>query len=536
MMHAQADLTGLGKPVRSTTYPVILLLILFGVPLLLLNWPDAAPPPPDWAGYPWAYTREPQPPADEDAVTVIFVGDLLLGRGVEPNADPLADVADWLAAADLTVGNLEGYITAHPPAAATSTSGPDQPIYLPMPVTAVATLRRAGFDILSVANNHSQDGGPDGLAETVRHLQNGGLTAIGVPQQAALIREVRGVRLAFLAFNTVSTPEMVADWDMATAVAAIAAARQQADAVIVNIHWGQEYEARAAPVQERLAQTLLAAGADLIVGHHPHVVQPIQVTDTAVVAYSLGNLLFDQNHDGLALRAVFDGDGLVGVQALPVWAGIRPHLWPAAEAPTRLQTILPPPPRLSFACDPAACTPVELPPAAQSGRFYGGQIDLTGDGVAETVRLEGEAVVVYAGDTAVWRSPADWRVLDVALGDPNDDGRYEMMLAIWRADGGGYERSQPYMVGYRGVRYDLLWGGRPVGDPIQELALGDVDGDGIEELIVIEELADGSAQAISVWQWEGWTFGLQWRSTHDEPDRRYQNLLFADGVLSVTLD
>ena len=147
----------------------------------------------------------------------------------------------------------------------------------------------------------------------------------------------------------------------------------------------------------------------------------------------------------------------------------------------------------------------------------------------EVVQLVGEGVTVYAGGEAVWRSPAGWRVVDVALGDPNDDGRYEMMLAIWRADGAGYERSQPYMVGYRGGRYDLMWGGRPVGDPIQELALGDVDGDGIEELMVIEELADGSAQAVSVWQWQGWTFGLQWRSVVG----CYQDLVFAAGAFAV---
>ncbi len=163
-------------------------------------------------------------------------------------------------------------------------------------------------------------------------------------------------------------------------------------------------------------------------------------------------------------------------------------------------------------------------PEAPSGQFFSGQIDLTGDGVLETVRREGERVVVYQDGTAVWRSPDDWRVVDVALGDPNDDGRYEIMLAIWRADGAGYERSQPYIVGYRGGVYDLLWGGRPVADPIRELELGDVDGDGIAELVVIVEGAAGTA--VAVWQWQGWTFSLQWRS---EPGD-YADLVLAGGA------
>jgi hypothetical protein len=155
---------------------------------------------------------------------------------------------------------------------------------------------------------------------------------------------------------------------------------------------------------------------------------------------------------------------------------------------------------------------VDALPANEDGRFFSGQVDLTGDGNPELVRRQGEQITVYEGGVAVWHSPDEWRVMDVALGDPNDDGRYEIMLAIRQKDAAGHERSQPYIVGHRGGRYNLLWGGRPLADPIQALAVGDVDGNGKDELIVIEELADGSAQALSVWRWTGWTFSLVWRS------------------------
>ncbi|MCB0020529.1 MAG: hypothetical protein KDE09_22205, partial [Anaerolineales bacterium] len=85
--------------------------------------------------------------------------------------------------------------------------------------------------------------------------------------------------------------------------------------------------------------------------------------------------------------------------------------------------------------------------------------------------------------------------------------------------------SQPYIIGYRGGRYDLLWGGRPVADSIQELVVADVDGDGLQELAVIEVLADGSGQHLTIWRWSGWAFTLRWRS---EPGC-YQDLRFAGG-------
>jgi hypothetical protein len=107
----------------------------------------------------------------------------------------------------------------------------------------------------------------------------------------------------------------------------------------------------------------------------------------------------------------------------------------------------------------------------------------------------------------------------VALGDPNDDGRYELMLAIWRTDANGVEWSQPYIVGHRGGEYQLLWGGRAVFDPIQEVEVADVDGDGTDELVVLEQRPDGD-KAVTIWRWQEWSFYLVWRS----PEGNYHDL------------
>jgi hypothetical protein len=93
----------------------------------------------------------------------------------------------------------------------------------------------------------------------------------------------------------------------------------------------------------------------------------------------------------------------------------------------------------------------------------------------------------------------------MALGDPNRDGRYEALLAVDTPEG-----SQPFVIGYRGGHYDDLWGGSPVASPILEVELGDLDGDGLEELAAIEA-ADGT-RYLTVWKWHGWGFNLVWRS------------------------
>jgi poly-gamma-glutamate synthesis protein (capsule biosynthesis protein) len=547
----------------TTRHKVIVALLALLLPLLFLMARQArlvksgadSNAAPDLSVYPWIYLRDGRSlTPSETTVELIAVGDVMLGRGVADEADPLAEVAPWLRAADLALGNLESVIVAEG-TPRTAPPGEPQPIILNAPVTAVSHLTTAGFDLLSLANNHSMDYGAAGLAETAVRLQQAGIMPLGIgPDENAayqpVLREVNGVRLAFLAFNGVPVPVgsdqwsviskqlsvsgerwQPAVWDEARAVAAVSAAHQQADVVIVSIHWGYEYELRADPWQETAAQSLLAVGADVVLGHHPHVAQALAVDDQTgqLIAYSLGNFVFDQTQEptnqGLALRIFVDGDGLRAVQALPLWAGPRPRLMSLAEAEPLLARIEPAPPRLAFACQPDGCTAVgELPDDGEQGWFWSGSIDLTGDGVPEIIRRTGEQVTVYEAGTAVWQSPAAWRVVDVALGDPNDDGRFELLLAIWQADAAGHERSQPYIVGHRGGEYQLLWGGRPVNTPILALELGDVDSDGAEELVVLEDQGDG--QTVAVWRWQGWSFSLVWRSENG----RFRDLILLPGT------
>jgi poly-gamma-glutamate synthesis protein (capsule biosynthesis protein) len=399
------------------------------------------------------------------------------------------------------------------------------------------------------------------------------------------VQRINGVSIAFLAFNLIPAADpssgnlSAATSSTEEILYAIRRARPGADAVVVLVHWGWEYQLHVDPAQRALAQSMAEAGADLILGSHPHVVQELEVvcaqdgrtwsaeliftTENAesaeinkkknsaisacsvvsstgtgregLVAYSLGNFVFDQGQgetgQGLALRAFLDADGLRAVQILPLRAGPRPRWMAAGETATLLDRISPPPSRLGYRCDNSPCQSVPVPQDKVSGRFWSGKVDLTGDGIPEIVRRQGEMVAIYEGRSPVWESPPDWRVVDLALGDPNDDGRNELLLALDKSLPGGGESSHPFILGYRGGTYRVLWGGSAVIEPLLEVELGDLDGDGVQELVVLEETA------VSVWRWHGWGFALLWRS----PEGAYRDLVLIpqeDGtrIISVAIE
>lgn len=255
-------------------------------------------------------------------VTLALLGDLMIGRGVDPKPDSLAYLTPDMSAADLALANLESPLAPFLPASdstynmcALSRAGTGT-----TPSVQATLLPAWGFDMLSLANNHSFDCSPDGPAETCSALEAEGITSLG-PGLEPVYREVNGLQLAFLAFEDVTLP-----LDTPSAVQAIRLARLTGAEVIVSIHWGAEYQSGASDRQKSLAQKFAQAGAALIWGHHPHVLQPTEWIETAqgktLVLYSLGNALFDQG--GLAdtrrsalLVVTLNAGGVTNVHTVP---------------------------------------------------------------------------------------------------------------------------------------------------------------------------------------------------------------------------
>jgi poly-gamma-glutamate synthesis protein (capsule biosynthesis protein) len=220
-------------------------------------------------------------------ISVVAAGDVMLGRTVTATMRarddfryPLARIAPRLRQADLALATLEAQLIPDCP---TSRKG----LKLCADPRAVETLRDAGIDVVSVANNHARDFDETGLATSAEQLRQAGIEVAGFDGPVHVVLEK--TRFAILAYDAVAGP-----FDSRRMRSEIAAARRQSDAVIVMMHWGREYEVVPHPLQRRLAAAASTAGADLIIGSHPHAVQPLEPVGRATVAYSLGNAVFDQ--------------------------------------------------------------------------------------------------------------------------------------------------------------------------------------------------------------------------------------------------
>jgi poly-gamma-glutamate synthesis protein (capsule biosynthesis protein) len=241
-----------------------------------------------------------------------------------------APVADLLAAADVTFANLETPI-------APDASGGTREYVFNAPPEVLAALRNAGVDAVAVANNHAFDQGRAGFEETLRRLEQAGLAAVGAgPQGRAagpLRLEAGGLALAFLGYAHFFNQDgnacppagegarpcpQAGQLDRARILDEVRAAAADADAVVVSLHWGVEYEQQPRAADVALARAIVDAGALVVLGHHPHVLQPIELHRRAdgrlgVVAYSLGNFVSNQSrkyvHGAMPERIAATRDG-----------------------------------------------------------------------------------------------------------------------------------------------------------------------------------------------------------------------------------
>ena len=252
---------------------------------------------------------------EEVPVRVLFVGDIMLDRNVGKSADAdgvaslfSTSTRELFADADARVANLEGAVTTNPSIARVN--------HNILHFTFKPDVVRQALDLLrisavSLANNHTFDFGSRGYTETRGRVEASGVAVFGHPYNAtssiSTVLTVNDKTLCLVGFHSLY------DADTAPVTGEITALRPYCWRVIVFAHWGDEYQVRSNAAQQEAGHEFIDAGADLVVGAHPHVVQEYEVYKNRAIFYSLGNFMFDQNFSwatmhGLALRADFYED------------------------------------------------------------------------------------------------------------------------------------------------------------------------------------------------------------------------------------
>ena len=259
-------------------------------------------------------------------VSLVFAGDSVLdaeaGDLIAQGGDPFASFASYFADADIRITNLECVV-------ATQGSAGDKMFTFRAHPRVIPVLKRH-FDAVTLANNHSGDFGPEAFAEMLGLLQSAGLAQVGGGMNlrqahAPLVFERKGLRIAVLSYNEFQPRSFEANHNVpGTAwsedervVADIRAARRvhRADLVIPIMHWGWENEPVANARQRQLARRMVRAGADAVIGGHPHVTQDIERYRGKPIVYSVGNFVMKETDNanqriGWVLRLDLDRRGV----------------------------------------------------------------------------------------------------------------------------------------------------------------------------------------------------------------------------------
>jgi poly-gamma-glutamate synthesis protein (capsule biosynthesis protein) len=279
---------------------------------------------------------------EEDRITLIFTGDIMIGRDIEDEIDaredvhhPFRGISTFTQQGDITIGNLENCISER--------GAPENKVYtFRCRPSTLEGLKEAGFDIMSLANNHVCDFGTDATKDTIAHLEEYGIEHFGLwylnedARNATIprpvIMEVKGVKFAFLGYGENLSYESIATQNKPAPVpmrldimkADIELARELADIVIVSIHWVRlpQYIEEADEGQKEVCRKLCDWGVDILANHGPHVCQEIEYYNGSLIMYSLGNAVFDlsrtESHRSMIAMVRMEGKNLTEMELVPI--------------------------------------------------------------------------------------------------------------------------------------------------------------------------------------------------------------------------
>jgi poly-gamma-glutamate synthesis protein (capsule biosynthesis protein) len=234
-------------------------------------------------------TKKPEKPA-----TILIFGDMMLDRKVREqiNANgpeyPFALIKDFLKGNDIVVANAEGSFTNN---TSVTLGRKDAPLNFTFDPTILPTLKGLGFTLLGQANNHTLNFGMAGFRQSTSSIEAAGLNWFGDPRNQEVkpyIAEIGGEKIAFIGYHE------FAYQGLENVLQAIRDAKNIASFVVVCPHWGEEYVLNFSLSQQKVAHAFVDAGADVVIGAHPHVTQPVEMYEGKPIFYSLGNFIFDQ--------------------------------------------------------------------------------------------------------------------------------------------------------------------------------------------------------------------------------------------------
>ena len=499
-------------------------------------------------------------PQLNEMVSLIAVGDISYSRGVERVVKrednilyPFLQIQDYFHGADLVFGNLETPIIEG------REIGEYEMIFRSNPGTELA-LKQTNFTIVSLANNHTLNFGEQGIKNTIELLKKAGIKYIGAGENTQeanqpVFIEKKGIKFAFLAYN--DSDVVPAFYEASTdragtafmrtdkMITAVKEAKKNADIVIVSMHSGIEYVFKPNRPQINFAHAAIDNGADLIIGHHPHVIQTMETYKGKYIFYSLGNFIFDMyekepTKESLILKIYFTKNDIAKISLLPVY--MEKLAQPSITSKDKSNEILK---KLEFPLSDQIIytwdSNSNLFEKETKKIIYNNTLkknsssvlkeewaDLNNNSVQEKYHLENGILTIVENNKLIWQSPNNWWVDNFIFADSNNDGIIDLNLSLWKS--GDFEASEPswaekndkttknyfFILNLINDSVKQIWHSSYFSEPNCEFQIADIDDDGENDLIVIEGdyafKPQCTGKYIAVWKWNEKGFSKQWQS------------------------
>ncbi len=512
-------------------------------------------------------------PIETKPISIITVGDLMLSRNVGNAMNerndyhfPIKNTRDFLRSADLTFGNLEC------PICEGRKIGIHEMSFRADPET-LETLTYGGFDVMSLANNHTMNFGSQCLEDTFKYLNKADIDYVGAGEDfqnshKALTKNINGHKIAFLAYNdsdvvpssyfatssTAGTNEMDIQ-QLKKDINKLKAYSLEPTAIIVSMHSGTEYTSVPNSRQKKFAHAAIDYGADIVIGHHPHVVQHIEKYKGKFIIYSLGNFIFDQMifencTKELAAKLTVEDDGIKEVEVVPVRMKkfVETNIAKGQEKEEILNIInykTEQQPKILFENEKyktecrdvlkdtvlkSKVITIETLKNKKQHKLWNAENE-----ELSVVQSNGQLYVLpYVQSNSqsyepLFSTDPDWTISDFEIANVDNDPQQELLVAFWRV--GDYGKKLEGMRDKRGDNLSshlfvykfednetkLKWGGSTVDYPIIDFEIADVDNDKENELVVLEgryndfDKNEMNGKSIALWGWNGWGFTKEYR-------------------------